>query len=521
MIGPSNLRWLLVLAVAAGGVPGCGGGDDTPVPAPAPAPSPAPAPAPVALLNNPDPASGCAAVVPLASALSATGMQVAITSSTLRTTATADAVGQLPAVLRGRRHHQRRSRRHQDGRPDRCADDLRDRLPDQSAEHLERQAVLQRRRRHRRLDPEHDRHRHQRRSGQPAAVGLRDRVRRQRPQRRQHRRQQRRRRRLRHRRAGAHRLRLQRHRRDEAARQRAHRALLRQGAEPLVLRRLLGRRPRGDDGLAALRQRVRRRRRRRSRLRPAQGLGRRGLEHAAVRQRGESPGPLRDDRPRRRRHAAPQRGDPARAVDGAADRHPQPVRRGRRPGRRHGQQDLLVRRHAAHLRHGGRADGLPAAGAGDGAEEHRRRPEEHGGHAPLQRLAVGSGHGPARLARLGHRQLQHHRHQHGDQRDARRRRRPAGLHEPAHARPGDGQLAGPVRAQLQLRHRLLEADGDERELPGGAARLHGHALDRPLGVQGQGRQDDPVPRPWRPGVLVQLHRRLDRLAHRSRRPTGR
>jgi hypothetical protein len=89
----SNLRWLFAMALV-GVAAGCGGGDDSPAPAPAPVPTPAPPPpAPAALLNNPDPASGCAAVAPLASALSAAGMQVAITSATLKTTASPDASG--------------------------------------------------------------------------------------------------------------------------------------------------------------------------------------------------------------------------------------------------------------------------------------------------------------------------------------------------------------------------------------------------------------------------------------------
>ena len=84
MTKASNLRHLFALAFAAGALAGCGGDDDAPAPAPAPA---------AALLNNPDPASGCASVVPLASTFSAPGMTVAITSATLRTTATADAAG--------------------------------------------------------------------------------------------------------------------------------------------------------------------------------------------------------------------------------------------------------------------------------------------------------------------------------------------------------------------------------------------------------------------------------------------
>lgn len=88
----SNVRWLFAMALV-GVAAGCGGGD-SPSPAPAPAPTPAPPPpAPTALLNNPDPASGCAALAPLAASLSATGMQVAITSATLQATATPDANG--------------------------------------------------------------------------------------------------------------------------------------------------------------------------------------------------------------------------------------------------------------------------------------------------------------------------------------------------------------------------------------------------------------------------------------------
>jgi Tannase and feruloyl esterase len=90
----SNLRLLFALAVVGVAAVGCGGGDDTPAPAPAPTPAPPPPPPPpAALLNNPDPASGCAALAPLASSLSATGMQVAITSATLKATATPDANG--------------------------------------------------------------------------------------------------------------------------------------------------------------------------------------------------------------------------------------------------------------------------------------------------------------------------------------------------------------------------------------------------------------------------------------------
>ena len=91
----SNLRLLFAMAVVGAAAAGCGGSDSSPAPAPAPAPTPAPPPPPppTALLNNPDPASGCAALAPLATALSATGMQVAITSATLKATTTPDANG--------------------------------------------------------------------------------------------------------------------------------------------------------------------------------------------------------------------------------------------------------------------------------------------------------------------------------------------------------------------------------------------------------------------------------------------
>ncbi|NUZ04815.1 tannase/feruloyl esterase family alpha/beta hydrolase [Piscinibacter koreensis] len=79
-----KLRSLFAVATAAALAAGCGGGghdDDDESPAPA------------ALLNNPDPLGGCSALAPLASALSSPGMQVAITSATLRSTATTDASG--------------------------------------------------------------------------------------------------------------------------------------------------------------------------------------------------------------------------------------------------------------------------------------------------------------------------------------------------------------------------------------------------------------------------------------------
>jgi hypothetical protein len=85
----SPLRLLLCAAFAAVAAVACGGGDDTPAPAPIAVTPPVIVP----LLNNPDPASGCAAVAPLAASLSATGMQVAITSASLKTTATPDAAG--------------------------------------------------------------------------------------------------------------------------------------------------------------------------------------------------------------------------------------------------------------------------------------------------------------------------------------------------------------------------------------------------------------------------------------------
>ena len=124
-----------------------------------------------------------------------------------------------------------------------------------------------------------------------ALAGIRHARHRQRP--RQQRRQQPRRWRhrvVRRRSAGADRLRFQRVRPDRAGRQGADRPLLRQGARPLVLRRLLGGRPRGDGDVAAVPDLLRRHRRWRPRLSPAARGDRRRAGLAGVRHRGAQPG---------------------------------------------------------------------------------------------------------------------------------------------------------------------------------------------------------------------------------------
>lgn len=97
----ARLKLLFGLSAAALAAAGCGGGSggggDNHAAAPAPASAPSPAPAPPPLFNADDEATGCASVASIAADLGASGMQVAITSATLKATSTADANGNYHA----------------------------------------------------------------------------------------------------------------------------------------------------------------------------------------------------------------------------------------------------------------------------------------------------------------------------------------------------------------------------------------------------------------------------------------